>query len=71
MNGSVRLVSDGRQYIGSEHFGRVEICVNDQYGTVCDDSWDYTEASVVCGQLGFSVHGKQLLLRLNIFMEVV
>ena len=37
--------------------GRVEICVGEMYGTVCDDSWDYEDASIVCSQLGFSSHG--------------
>lgn len=37
--------------------GRVEICISNQYGTVCDQMWDTTDASVVCRQLGWSYTG--------------
>lgn len=39
--------------------GRVEVCIGESYGTVCDSNWNFTDASVICHQLGFSRYGNQ------------
>lgn len=53
-NTAIRLVG-GR----NDMEGRVEVCFQRQWGTVCNNSWNTKDAAVACRQLGLTSESKR------------
>ena len=51
MEGMVRLVGPIQQE------GRVEVCSNGVWSSICDQNWDKTDAHVICQQMGYAELG--------------
>ena len=61
-NGDIRLVN------GTTAFeGRLEICWNETWGTICDEFWSGLDAQVACRQLGYSSSGMDVKYRVLIY----
>ena len=55
-NGDIRLNNNGNF---TSFYGVVEVCLNGQFGVICDDGWDANEALVLCKQLGFPSNARE------------
>ena len=57
-HGDVRLVGGASQLNG-----RVEVCFNNQWGSVCSAWWTQNDANVACGQAGQASAGLKSFTR--------
>ncbi len=53
-DGEIRLVGGANATLGA-----VQVCMNNAWGSVCNDRFGINDATVVCRQLGFPVTGAE------------
>ena len=63
-NGDIRLAG-GRNVLE----GRVEICFNNAWGTVCGDTFSSYDAHVVCTSLGLPFNGLLMIILLQVYIS--
>ena len=57
--GEIRLIDSNGQR--QQNHGRVEVCMNNAWGTVCEYLFDDLDADVVCSQLGIAPGGQLVI----------
>ena len=56
-NATLRIVDGPSQFEG-----RLEVCLNNVWGTVCGYRWDNNDAAVACRQLGHQPSGNIIMI---------
>ena len=51
-HGNIKLVGGD-----TEREGRVEVCINGLWGSVCSSGWNLQEANVICRYVGYPTQG--------------
>ena len=51
-NGEVKLIGGPK-----ENEGTVQVCLNNRFGTICDENFNSVAAGVVCSSLGYPREG--------------
>ena len=60
----VRLVDGATDEQNLTMDGRLEICINNAWGTICNNNFRQVDVEVACGQLsGFQREGKAYFMR--------
>ena len=70
-NGDIRLVTSDGDTGEDVMSGRVEMCWDDRWGTVCDQGWSDNDATVVCRELGFLLSSTYLTVHDLIIHEML
>ena len=50
--------------------GRVEICYNNAWGTICNNSWSTNNVNVACRQLGFRSTGNFFFMTCTVCCDI-
>lgn len=57
----MRIVGSSTPSVGS-----IQVCINQTWSAICDNTWNDAAASVVCRHQGFPPHGnKQMIIMAN------